>query len=94
MAELNEQMINNINNYADQIKTFEKFYEAVRQNPGQYIGYVGNKGFINMVREIFQNSVDEMMKHDSPANYIEMIFDERTHTVVVSDNGELLPHLN
>ena len=53
--EMSKEMIHNIQNYGDEITTLETFVEAVRQNVGMYIGSKGNKGFINMIREIFQN---------------------------------------
>ena len=67
---------------------------AVRQNPGQYIGYLKNKGHLNMFREIFQNSLDELMKNDSPCTYINVSYDERNHTAIVEDNGRGIPYNN
>lgn len=84
-------MIENIKNYADSIKTIEEFVDAVRQNPGQFIGYLRNKGFINMIREILQNSIDELVKKDSPCTHIKVSYDERNHTVIIEDNGRGLP---
>ena len=55
-------MEENIKNYSNEIVTMTNFTEAVRESVGQFLGYRGNKGFINMIREIFQNSVDELMK--------------------------------
>lgn len=84
-------MIENIKNYADSIKTIAEFVDAVRQNPGQFIGYLRNKGFINMIREILQNSIDELVKNDSPCTNIKVTYDERTHQVIIEDNGRGLP---
>lgn len=89
-----EKMLSNIKNYAEQIKTIEIFVDAVRQNPGQFIGYLGNKGFINMIREIFQNSIDELVKNDSPCDHIKVSFNETDHTVIVEDNGRGIPFNN
>ena len=36
--------------------------DAVRKLPDVYIGALGNHGFLNMFREILQNSLDEIMK--------------------------------
>ena len=55
---LDEKQIENIKNYADEIVTLESFFEAVRLRPGMYIGSIGAKGFLSMIREIFQNSLD------------------------------------
>lgn len=84
-------MEENIKNYASQIETIDDFVEVVRKMPGMYIGSRGNKGFLNMVREIFQNSVDELEKEASPCTWINVIYDERTHTTTVEDNGRGIP---
>ena len=91
---MNEQMRKNIENYASEIITIEEFVAAVRQNPGQFIGYLGNKGFINMIREIFQNATDEMGKADSPCDHVSLFYDEVTHKVTVIDNGRGIPYDN
>ena len=36
--------------------------EAVRKLPDVYIGALGNRGLMNMYREIIQNSLDEIIK--------------------------------
>ena len=36
--------------------------EAVRKLPDVYIGALGNAGYLNMYREIVQNSLDEIIK--------------------------------
>ena len=55
---LSKEQIEKIKSYESQITTIEDFAEAVRKTVTQYLGYTGNKGFINMIREIFQNSAD------------------------------------
>ena len=64
--ELTKQQEEAIRNYADLIQTIDIFANAVRQNPGQFIGYLKNKGFKNMYREIYQNAIDELMREKSP----------------------------
>lgn len=81
----------NIKNYSKSIVTLEGFATAVRQNPGQYIGYLRNKGFINMIREIYQNSIDELIKVKSPCDHIYVYFDENTNLVTIEDNGRGIP---
>lgn len=61
---LSKEQIEKIKSYESQITTIEDFAEAVRKTVTQYLGYTGNKGFINMIREIFQNSADELMKDE------------------------------
>lgn len=91
MTKVNKEMIENIKNYSSELKTLKSFVEAVRQMPGMYIGYTGNRGFINMIREIFQNSVDEMMKASSPCDRIFVTYDENTNETIIEDNGRGIP---
>jgi DNA gyrase subunit B len=84
----------NINEYAKQIKTIENFAEAVRKTPGQYIGYIGNKGHINMIREVFQNSMDELQKDDSPCTEVHVSYRESDNTCIIEDNGRGIPFDN
>ena len=55
---MNKKQIEEIKNYGKQIKTMGSYQEAVRHTVGQYLGYTGNRGFLNMFREIFQNTVE------------------------------------
>ena len=80
-------------NYGDEIKQISDFVEQVRQTPDVYIGKVkDNAAFITMVREIFQNSIDEILKGNAFSQNIFVEYDERTHKVTVSDNGRGIPH--
>lgn len=88
---LTQEQIENIQNYANEIQELKGFVEAVRKRPGMYIGHIGNKGYINMVREIFQNSYDELNRESSPCDSIIVSFDERTFTVIIEDNGRGIP---
>ena len=83
-----------IRDYAKLIKTINIFSVAVRQNPGQFIGYLRNKGFLNMYREIYQNAIDELIKDTSPCNLVKVFYDERDNSVIVEDNGRGIPFGN
>ena len=89
---MSQSMIENIQNYADQIITLEDFVAGVRQNIGMYIGRKGNYGMINMFREILQNGLDEINKKESPATQVFVIYDEITNRITVGDNGRGIPH--
>ena len=91
---ISEEMKKNILNYGSEIKTLESYVEAIRQNIGMYIGSKGNHGFINMIREIIQNGTDEINKESSPATDLWVIFDDRTLTCSVEDNGRGIPFNN
>ena len=81
----------NIDNYQNEIKQLTNFVDIVRQMPGMYIGPVGLQGLINMIREIFQNSGDQLMREDSPCDHIIISFDEATCTIIIEDNGFGIP---
>lgn len=83
-----------IRDYASLIKTITVFSDAVRQNPGQFIGYLRNKGFKNMYREVYQNSIDELIKSSSPCDRVKVFYDERDHSIMIEDNGRGIPFDN
>jgi DNA gyrase subunit B len=87
----NKNVIDNIKNYGAEIESLKDFITAVKKMPGMYIGHRGNKGFINMIREVFQNSIDEMMKPSSPCSRVSISYDERTKVCTISDNGRGVP---
>ena len=91
MAKLTAEQMKNIDNYKNDITHIEGTINAIRRLPGMYIGPVGYQGSINMFREIFQNSVDQMLFEKSPCNYITVVFDERDTKFIVSDNGLGIP---
>lgn len=92
--EIDAQMRENILNYNEQIQTIASFVEAIRKTIGMYAGRRGNRGFKNIIREVFQNSIDEMIKHDSPCNWIRVYYSELDHQVTVEDNGRGIPFDN
>lgn len=88
---MDKKQIEEIKNYGKQIKTMGSYQEAVRHTVGQYLGYTGNRGFLNMFREIFQNSADELMKDSSPCDEIWVAYNEVTAETMVKDNGRGIP---
>lgn len=84
---LNQEMMESIDNYGSRIRTLKDFVTAVRTRPGMYIGCLGNPGFLNMIREIFQNCVDQIIDPESPCNWFSLSYDERTNEVTCIDNG-------
>lgn len=84
---LSKEMINTIDNYGTEIKTLKDFVTACRLRPGQFIGPINGPGLLNMMREIFQNSLDQMVSTSSPCNWFSFFYDERTLEVIVEDNG-------
>lgn len=81
-----------IRNYGNKIEHIETFVAAVRRLPGMYIGAIGNKGWLSCIREIFQNSIDEMVREESPCHYVKISFDERNQSATIMDTGRGIPH--
>lgn len=80
-------------NYGNEIKQISDFVEQVRQTPDVFIGKVKeNAAFLTMTREIFQNSIDEILKGNAFSPLIKVSYDERNHQVTVGDNGRGIPH--
>ena len=89
----NDSLEERAKNYANEIKQISDFVEQVRQTPDVFIGKVKeNAAFITMTREIFQNSIDEILKGNAFSMNIEVDYDERNHQVTVKDNGRGIPH--
>jgi DNA gyrase/topoisomerase IV subunit B len=80
-----------IDNYGSEIHTLKDFVTAVRRKPGMYIGGIGAHAFINCQREIYSNSMDQILSKDSPANWFSYYYNENTYEVRVEDNGKSLP---
>lgn len=80
----------NIKNYGNEIEHLE-YPDDIRRKPGMYIGGKGNRGYLNMFKEIFQNSTDELMKPSSPCTMISVYYDERIAEAIVEDNGRGIP---
>ena len=91
LKHLSEEMKQNIDNYGSNIKTLKDFVSACRLRPGQFIGPINGPGLLNMMREIFQNSLDQMVSNTSPCDWFRFFYDERTLEVIVEDNGSGFP---
>ena len=80
-----------VNNYKNQIKTITSFMEAVRKRATMYVGSRGPKGFLNIIREGYQNSIDQIMMKDGIATYVILSYDENSKVVMIQDDGLGLP---
>ena len=87
---LSKEQVKVIESYADTIKTIELFVDSVRKNPGEYLSSIGNEGWMNCIREVFQNGVDEMCRQISFCDTVWFTYDERSHRCIVEDNGRAL----
>lgn len=89
---IDNNFVESIKNYGNDLVEIESFIEGVRTLPGFYIGAIGNVGWLACIREIFQNAIDEMMRRVSPCHYIKVSFDERSQRAVIEDTGRGIPH--
>ena len=80
-----------VKNYKNQIKTITSFMEAVRKRATMYVGSRGPKGFLNIIREGFQNSIDQIMMKDGIATYVILSYDENSKIAMIQDDGLGLP---
>ena len=65
----------------------EDEFEQVRKFIGMYISYRGTKAAIHLFKEIFNNALDECINSESPANAIDILYDESDGMITISDNG-------
>jgi DNA gyrase subunit B len=63
--------------------------EPVRMRPGMYIGGTDLHGYHHLLREIVDNSIDEVM--NGHARWIEVVLDADHRGVTVSDDGRGIP---
>lgn len=69
----------------------ESDIEKVRVRHRQYISYSGNRGAFAVALEILYNAIDECKTPKSPADKIDIHFDERDGFLIVKDNGRGIP---
>jgi DNA gyrase/topoisomerase IV subunit B len=75
----------------DDYVRLENEFEQIQVNVGMYISYTGTDGAVHLFKEIFNNALDECINENSPADKIEIYFDEKTREIVVMDNGRGIP---
>ena len=75
----------------DEYVYYENEYEQVRKFIGMYISYRGSKAALHLFKEIFNNALDECVNENSPADHIDIYFDEETLRIIVEDNGRGIP---
>lgn len=89
---LSAEQMKHIDSYGDNIKTIKEFVEAVRKRPGMYIGPRGSAGFLNMIREIFQNALDQLLAEHSPCTVVTVVCDMQNGGVItIKDDGMGIP---
>ena len=91
MAQLTQEQIDAINNYSENIETLKDTVTSIRQMPGVYCAGKGNPGFLSLIREIYDNAIDQVVDITSPADFITVYYNEITLEVEISDNGKGFP---
>lgn len=91
MAELTKEQLAAIDNYGNEIQTLKDTVTAIRQIPGMYAAGKGTTGFLSLIREVAQNSIDQIVDPSSPADRASLFYNEQTLEVEVSDNGKGFP---
>lgn len=85
--EITEAQKKAIDSYGNKIVTLKDMVTAIRKLPGMYCAGKGNTGFLSLIREIYQNCIDQVIDPNTPANHIDLYYNEATLEVIVSDNG-------
>lgn len=89
---LSAEQLESIDKYKNSIKHIDSTIEAIRKLPGMYGGALNANMLLTMAREIFQNSVDQLVMKDSPCDFITVLYDERDYHIKITDNGLGIPH--
>ena len=63
--------------------------EPVRLRPGMYIGGTDTHGYHHLLREILDNSIDEVI--NGHAHWIEVVLDDDHRGVTITDDGRGIP---
>ena len=85
--EFTKAQLESIANYHNEIKSIELFTDAVRKRPGEYLSSIGNEGWMNAMREVIQNSTDEMCRENTTCTKVIVEYFEGICRTIVSDNG-------
>ena len=78
--------------FDDEYVHVENEYEQVQKFIGMYISYRGTKAAVHLMKEIFNNALDEAVNEHSPCDKIDVFYDEESGIITVSDNGRGIPH--
>lgn len=71
----------------DEFVRIKDEFKEIQECIGMYISYEETEGAIHLFKEIFNNATDECINENSPGNKIDVLFDENTGEIIVSDNG-------
>lgn len=75
----------------DEIVYLESDIQKIQTRTTMYISYKGSKASMQLCREIINNAIDEVINPLSPGDSIDILFDEESNMITVSDNGRGIP---
>lgn len=78
----------------DEYLALEDEYEQIRTCLGMYISQANTEGGLHLVKEIFNNALDECVNPNSPSKKMIMTFTERTREFTITDEGRGIPFDN
>ena len=90
-TELTQSQIEAIESYGDEIKQLKDFQTGIQTRPGMYLGSLQNKGLQSMIKEIYQNAIDQLVDPTSPCNWIGFEYNQKDLQVTVIDTGKGFP---
>src|SRR3954447_5044992 len=82
------------NQYSDEDIKVSEVIEAIRENPGMYIGSADEQGWHHLFQEVIDNSVDEAVaryEEEQNPTQVKVILSADQKTITVEDNGRGIP---
>ncbi len=90
MNEKNEEIV--VQEFKDdEYVQLQNEFDQIRTCIGMYISYRGTPAALHLFKEIFNNALDECVNENSPANKIDVYYEEGTRVIMVTDNGRGIP---
>lgn len=86
-----EEQIKAINNYSNDIVTIYDLTEAIRQKPGESAGGLGDDGLLTLIREVYQNGLDQILEN-SWSTKLSVMYNESTREFACLDDGKGIPY--
>ena|ERR1043166_4145306 len=82
------------NQYSDEDVEVSEIIEAIRDNPGMYVGSADEQGWHHLFQEVIDNSVDEAVaryEKSQESTQVKVVLSADQKTVTIEDNGRGIP---
>src|SRR2546421_11585125 len=89
-----EKKVKKNNQYSDEDVKVSEIIEAIRENPGMYIGSADEQGWHHLFQEVIDNSVDEAVaryEEEQNSTQVKVILSADQKTITVEDDGRGIP---